>query len=365
MRTHKGIRRRLLTLLPIVSAAWVGMWGCGGEEVARTVTVYSPHGKEILRDFEERFESAYPEIDVRPLYLSSQTILERLDQERVSPICDVWWGAPSSMFQKAAAEMLLDEYVPSWHIGAATGTFDEDSRRWFGTFLSPEVLFFNKNTVSREEAPKDWDDLLDPKWKGKILLRYPMESGTMRSIFSAMIWRTIIDPKELDPTQGYGWLRRLDANVKAYPTTPERLFDDMTRSREPVVSMWLLSDIEMQRNRYGRPFDYVVPPKTPILVEGIALVNQGLDDGDQRKEDAKLFYEFVTSKESLLRMAQDDYYRIPARTDLPKERLPDWIKAHDWQELAMEIDWEVVSRHQSSWMRDWQDEIYQQGRESS
>lgn len=353
--------RRWIPVALLGSAIVMSSAGCGSGMSRRIVTVYSPHGQEILSEFEKRFETTYPEIDVRWTYMSSQIILERLQQERANPTCDVWWGSPSSMFDKAASQFLLERYRPTWADHAAAGTFDERGEKWFGTFLSPEVLFFNRNTLSREEAPKDWDELLDPKWAGKIVLRSPMESGTMRSIFSAMIWKLSPDHVDINPNPGYEWLQRLHVNTGRYLSSPELLFQHMVRSSESLVSMWLLSDIELQRNRYDYPFDYVVPPKTPVLIDGIAIVSRSLTESDARKEDARLFYEFVTSQESLIRMANPDYYRIPARIDIPPEQLPSWLHGYRWDEIAMDVDWSKVALSESTWMEYWQSHIYQQG----
>jgi len=45
--------------------------------------------------------------------------------------------------------------------------------RWYGTCETPEVIVYNRDVVHAEEAPKDWDDVLDPKWRDKILIRNP------------------------------------------------------------------------------------------------------------------------------------------------------------------------------------------------
>ena len=45
------------------------------------------------------------------------------------------------------------------------------------------MLVYNSAAVPAAEAPQDWDDLLDPKWKGKILIRDPLASGTMRTVW--------------------------------------------------------------------------------------------------------------------------------------------------------------------------------------
>jgi len=153
-----------------------------------TLIVYSPHGKELLGEFEKRFEAQNPNVDVRWLDMGSQQALDRVRSERSNPQADIWWGAPSTMFSQAEKENLLEPYKPTWG-----DKVDPDARSktnaWFGTFQTPEVIAFNSKAIPREQAPQDWDDLLDPKWKGKIVIRDPLPSGTIRAIFSAAILR--------------------------------------------------------------------------------------------------------------------------------------------------------------------------------
>ena len=56
--------------------------------------------------------------------------------------------------------------------------------RWFGEILLPEVIMYNNKALTPEQAPKDWDDLLKPEWKDKIIIRDVAASGTMRSIYA-------------------------------------------------------------------------------------------------------------------------------------------------------------------------------------
>ena len=69
--------------------------------------------------------------------------------------------------------------------------------------LLPEVIMINSDVLTPEEGPQDWDDLLDPEWKDKIVIRGVLASGTMRTIYSSMIYRQGAD----DPEKGYEWLK--------------------------------------------------------------------------------------------------------------------------------------------------------------
>src|SRR3990170_924011 len=157
----------------------------------RTVlTIYSPHGKDLLKYYEDGFEKANPSIDVQWVDMGSQEVLERIRAEAANPQADVWFGAPAEAFDRATREDLLEPYRPTW-----AEQVDPDAREvadnWYGTYLTPEVIGYNSVAVSDADAPKDWDDVLDPKWKGRVLIRDPIASGTMRAIFGAIMARSM------------------------------------------------------------------------------------------------------------------------------------------------------------------------------
>src|SRR5512147_2677951 len=78
------------------------------------LVLYSPHGKELLTEFETQFEKLHPDVDVQWLDMGSQSILDRVRSEKANPQADVWWGAPANLFESAAAENLLEKYTPKW-----------------------------------------------------------------------------------------------------------------------------------------------------------------------------------------------------------------------------------------------------------
>ncbi|MBH8596924.1 MULTISPECIES: extracellular solute-binding protein [unclassified Thermoactinomyces] len=308
------------------------------------VVVYSPHGKEILQEFEKRFEQAHPHVDVEWLDIGSQEILDRVRSERENPQADVWWGAPSVMFEKAREEGLLQPYHPSYS-KALPRQFRAVDDSWTGTSQTPEVIMYNSQKVSPSEAPKDWDDLLDPKWKGKIIIRYPLASGTMRTIFSAMIYR--FEQQDHSPQKGYEWLRKLDANTHSYAANPEIMYNQIARG-EGVITVWDMPDTVMLKEKKHYPFDYVIPKSgTPVLTEGIAIIK-----GAKHPKAAEAFYEFVNTQESMRYLAEQ-YYRIPTRTDVTG--LPEWIK--DSKITPMDLDFKLVQAKEQEWMNYWEQNI--------
>ena len=324
---------------------------CSGD--GRTVlTVYSPHGKDLLAAYEAEFEKANPTIDVQWMDMGSQEVLDRLRAEQVNPQADVWFGAPGEIFDRAASESLLVAYTPTWS-NAVDAAARDPKGRWFGTYLTPEVIAYNTVTVDSASVPRDWDDVLDPKWKGKVVIRNPVASGTMRAIFGAQILRAIRETGK--PDAGFDWLRRLDANTKEYAADPTILYQKIGR-QEGAITLYNMPDIVLLKQRVGMPVGYVIPKSgTPLLVDGIAIVR-----GTRHEAEARLYYEFVTSKSAMIE-ASRKFVRIPARTDIPRDSLPPEIARAVSQIKPMPMDRAMLAAHLDEWMGYWDANIRNHG----
>ncbi|MDX1547519.1 MAG: extracellular solute-binding protein [Rhodothermales bacterium] len=343
----RGVPRQPAWIFALAVLLAAGAVGCGSDDRVRIV-VYSPHGKELLSASEDAFEARHPEVDVQWIDMGGQDAYDRIRTERQNPQASLWWGGASTAFARAAREDLLEPYTPSWAAAVPADARDADGR-WFGTFLTPEVIAFNDRMLDSTAAPQDWDDLLDPRWKDRILIRYPLASSTMRTIYGALILR--------QPTveEGYRWLARLDANTKDYTADPTQLYLRLARE-EAEVSLWNMPDIYLQSREYDYPFGYLIPTSgTPVLTDGIALVK-----GGPHPEWAQRFYEFVTSDSALVHQSHT-YYRIPARQDLPPDSLPPWITGTEIRPMAM--DWERLAEEGPGWMQYWDENIKGRGAE--
>jgi iron(III) transport system substrate-binding protein len=335
---------------------WV--WGvvvivCACTHDHRTpLVVYSPHGKALLQDLAARYEQAHPDVDVQWVDMGSQDVLDRLRAESVNPQADVWFGAPADIFAQAAAEQLLEPYTPSWG-DYVPGEARDSLNRWYGTYLTPEVIGYNSTLVPDSAAPKDWDDVVDPRWKGKVLLRDPVASGSMRAIFGAILARSLAATGST--AAGWDWLRRLDANTKTYAFSPTILYQELGRG-EGSVTLYDMPDIATIQQQLHFPVKYVIPASgTPLLVDAIAIVR-----GTKHEKVAESFYEFVTSEPVLIETARA-HFRIPVRTDLAEDSLPAWVRTARQQIKPIPVDRRLIADSLPAWMRYWEANIRRRG----
>lgn len=339
--------RALAAALPLLALA-----ACGGGDGREVLTVYSPHGKAMLKAFEAEFEKANPGIDVQAVDMGSQEVLDRLRTERANPQADVWFGAPAGLFEDAAADSLLDHFVPTWATAVPEHARDAEGY-WHGTYLTPEVIAYNSRVVAPADVPKDWDDVLDPKWKGRVLIRDPMASGTMRTIFGMVVQRSIRTTG--DTAQGFDWLRRLDGQTKEYVLTPTLLYQKLARE-EGVLTLWDLPDIEEARASTSYPLEYVIPSSgTPLPVDAVAVVR-----GTRHREAARKFVEMVGSTPGVL-LAVRSHWRFPARGDVPDDSLPPRLREAKALLKPEPMDWALLQREGPNWMRHWDEHVRNRG----
>jgi len=316
------------------------------------LVIYSPHGRDLLTLLERRFEQLHPDVDVRWLDMGSQEVYDRLRSERANPQADVWFGGPATIFARGVRDSLLEAFRPNWAEAiAAHGRGPGD--RYFAAYETPAVIVYAEQAVKPDEAPRDWDDLLDPRWKGKILIRDPLASGTMRAVWGMIIERGLRQTH--DTAAGFQWLRRLDAQTKEYVLNGPLLDQKIVR-QEGLVTIWDLPDILLSR-RDGLPLGYVFPRSgTPVIEDAIGVVRNA-----RHRVPARAFVEYVGSVAAQL-AASRDAYRLPARLDLPVDSLPRWAREVRRVMNVAAVDWDLLAERGADWMRYWDQTVRAHGR---
>lgn len=345
--------RQLLrpTVLLALLAPFFFLAGCADPRTP--VVVYSPHGRDLLQLFESTYEQAHPEVDVRWLDMGSQEVVDRLRSERANPQADVWFGAPATLFARAAADGLLAPFRPGWAAAVPESSRGEGDF-YFGVFRTLPVIVFNEKLVAAADAPADWDALLDPAWKGRLLIRDPMASGVLRTVFGMVLARSLAATGTT--AQGFDWLRRLDAQTKEYVANPALLHEKLLR-QEGAVTIWELTDTLLERRR-GSPFGYrFASSGTPVIDDAVALVA-----GAPHAAAAKDFVEWLGSLEAQ-RLAAEQVFRIPARHDLPPDALPEWARQALAEMRPAAVDATLVAREIQGWMAEWDRKVRGRGGE--
>jgi iron(III) transport system substrate-binding protein len=125
------------------------------------------------------FRADYPNIELDVERSGSERVFQRITQELQSNIhnADVVNSSDASHFLSWKQQKLLARHVPPDVQRFAAQYRDPDG--YYAVWrASLSVMGYNTNLVKPDEAPKGYVDLLDPKWKGKLVKAHPGYSGT-------------------------------------------------------------------------------------------------------------------------------------------------------------------------------------------
>jgi iron(III) transport system substrate-binding protein len=134
------------------------------------------------------FEDAHPGIKVEVHRTGSQRVLQRLMQELQANIknADVVHTSDAGHFVLLKDKKLLMRHVPPGVERFPAGFKDADGY-YFGLRATVNVIAYNTKLVPAAEAPKTWKDLLDPRWRGKLVTAHPGYSGVVATHVLALV----------------------------------------------------------------------------------------------------------------------------------------------------------------------------------
>src|SRR5712691_4943467 len=126
------------------------------------------------------FEAAYPGIKVEVHRTGSQRILQRVMQELQANIknVDVIHTSDAGHYVLLKEKKLLMKYTPAGVEGFPASFKDKDGYH-YALRATVNVIAYNSKIIPAAEAPRTWKDLLDPKWKGKLVTAHPGYSGVI------------------------------------------------------------------------------------------------------------------------------------------------------------------------------------------
>ncbi|WP_407179376.1 ABC transporter substrate-binding protein [Bradyrhizobium sp. STM 3562] len=144
------------------------------------VVYYTSTDLPVAEKVAKAFEAKYSGISVRVERTGAERVFQRIGQEYSSNIhaVDVVNSSDAAHFIVWKRDGILLPYVPE-----DVARFPAEHRDVDGQYASFRVwlsiIAYNTNLVKPEEAPRSFADLLDPKWKGKIVKAHPGYSGTI------------------------------------------------------------------------------------------------------------------------------------------------------------------------------------------
>lgn len=287
-----------------------------------TVVVYSPHDADPLNAGVNMFMEKYPDIQVEVVAAGTGELLNRIAAEAENPIADVLWGGGADSL--AAFKEYFQPYVCA-NDDVIDEAYKDPDDLWIGESPLPMVIFYNKELLAKDglDAPKSWEDLTDPKWEGKIAYCLPSKSGSAYTQLCTMLLAH--GGKE----DGWDFIKKLYANLDGKMVDSSGKCHKMVKDGEFYVGLTIEKSAVQYEGDDTVGFCYP-EDGTSAVPDGVALVK-----GAPNEANAKLFIDFVTSKEC--QEAQNkDFGRRPARSDVEPVGLP---ALSDIKLVDYDFDW--------------------------
>ena len=247
------------------------------------VSYYTSTDLPVAEKLAKAFEAKYPDIAVRVERTGAERVFQRIGQEYSSNIhaVDVVNSSDAAHFIVWKRDGILAPYVPE-----DVAAYPAEHRDVDGQFASFRVwlsiIAYNTSLVKPEEAPKSFADLLDPKWKGKIVKAHPGYSGTIMTATYQM-------QRDL----GWSWFEQLAKQnimqVQSSADPPKKL--DL--GERAVMADGNEYNI-FQLKEKGRPVEPVYATEGSPLIIG----PNGIFKSSPNPNAAKLFQSFCFSREA-------------------------------------------------------------------
>jgi iron(III) transport system substrate-binding protein len=254
------------------------------------------------------FEAAYPGIKVEVQRTGSQRILQRVMQEQQAnlKLVDVIHTSDAGHFVLLKEKKLLMKYTPAGVDGFPAGFKDKDGY-YFTLRATVNVIAYNTKLVAAAEAPKTWKDLLDPKWKGKLVTAHPGYSGVISTHVLALVH-----------LHGWDYFKQLAQNklmLVQSAVDPA----GVVASGERAVAVDGGDYYYYQMKKKGNPIEVVYPKEgVPLVVSPTAIASFA-----PHPNAAKLFTDFTFTRELQQVMADSEglytgHPEVKYPTDKPK-----------------------------------------------
>ena len=145
------------------------------------IVYYTSVDLPVAEKLAKAFEAKYPGISVRVERTGAERVFQRIGQEYSSNIhaVDVVNSSDASHFIVWKRDGILDAYVPEDVAKFYAPAYRDADGQFASWRVWLSIIAYNTTMVKAEEAPKSFADLLDPKWKGKIVKGHPGYSGTI------------------------------------------------------------------------------------------------------------------------------------------------------------------------------------------
>jgi len=260
-----------------------------------TLTIYTTFAPQDQPALLNPFEAKYG-IKVEVWRAGTDKVRQRAIAEAAARKYDVdviHFGSPE--MEALSREKILQAVSSPVHKDLRPGSVPSH-REWAATLLSVWVQVYNTNLIRKQDLPRTYAELLDPRWKGKLGIEAKNEDW-FASVVDAMG----------GGEKGLQFFRDLVARNGLSPRTGHTLLNNMVIAGEVPLALDIYNYMPEQAKKKGAPIDWFA--LEPAIARSNAV---GVARRAPHPNAALLFYEYMLGAEGQQALARMDY--VPSNT---------------------------------------------------
>lgn len=253
---------------------------------------------QLARPMAEAFEKKYPGVKVQLVNgNATDLVIKIINEGKAGNIqADVTHGAANIRAPIMAAG-LVDKYVPDSAADYPANLKDPNGY-WTGQSLYFLLPAYNTSMVKDADAPKTYQDLLDPKWRGKIAWTNSMVQGGPPGFIGTVLLG-------MGDEKGMEYLRKLkEQKIVNVPANQRVVLDQVIAGEYPIALSVFNNHVAISQEK-GAPIKATTLEPVTALLDTTFVIK-----GAPHPNAARLFADFVSSKEGQAIFREADY--LPA-----------------------------------------------------
>ena len=339
MRLSRALTHRLhLTAMLALTIAAGGAAAQGKTQLL----VYTALETDQLKAYQEGFNKAYPDIDLKWVRDSTGVITAKLLAEKANPQADAVMGVAASSLALLDKNGMLEAYKPL-NLDAIMSQYRDKKNppAWFGMDVWGATVCFNTVEAAKKNIPKPetWKDLTKPAYKGQVVMPNPASSGT--GFFDVTAWLTLWGD---DNGKGGGWkyMDGLHQNIAQYTHSGSKPCN-MAASGEYVVGISFEYRANANKAK-GAPIDLVFPK------EGLGwdLEAFAIHKGTKKLAATQKLADWASSKDAMLLYGKNFAITAQPGVAAPLANVP-----KDYEARLVKMDFNVAAESRERVLAEW------------
>ena len=263
-----------------------------GKVVWYTTLILQQLGTPIAQAFEKKYGIRVEATRNDP----GETALRLLHENRANNMqADVFDGsfAPTALIAEGVLAKFQPDFVKDW-----PSELKDKNGYWTAHRLTVITPGYNTNLVKASDVPKNWNDFLAPKWKGKMA--WGINPGITASTgFAGLVL------KEWGEEKGMAYLRELASqNIAGLKISARAVLDQVIAGEYPLALQILNDNVVISRN-LGAPVAWI--PMNPAFAS-VSVIS--VTAKARNPNAGRLLAEFVVSEEGQKIAADHDYIPV-------------------------------------------------------